>query len=357
MQIGTADPGRRHPDDDLVRARGLSSSITATSKVSPGAWKSAAGVCTGRRIWARRRASGLPHFHDVIHESERGESSGGDGARGALLIRVLVDDRAVLAVERGGTRYRLDARTLVELMRLSLEDARAAVDGAAEAVSETFALLPPVDEQEVWAAGVTYERSHAARVAESGSDVYTNVYNAERPELFLKATARRVASPGGAGRLRSDSTWDACEPELAVLVNSRREIVAYGVANDITSRSIEAENPLYLPQAKIYDDSCVLGHAWTPAWRWSPDEDRSIRLRLLRDDALVWSGETSTKRLRRRPEELVEWLFRETTFGDGVVLLTGTGIVAPDEIAYSDGDVVEITIDGLPALTHRLYRP
>jgi 2-dehydro-3-deoxy-D-arabinonate dehydratase len=271
-------------------------------------------------------------------------------------MRVLVAGRPVTVVERGDARFGLGDSTIADLLRLPIGEMRRVIDAATDALSETQELLAPVDAQEVWAAGVTYERSHAARVAESGSDVYTRVYHAERPEIFFKARPQRVVPPGGAGRLRRDSTWDACEPELAVLVNARREIAAYGVADDITSRSIEAENPLYLPQAKIYDDSCLLGHAWTPAWDWSPDDDRVIRLRLLRGDTTIWSGESSTGRLRRRPEELVDWLFRETTFEDGVVLLTGTGIIPPDEVVYNEDDVVEITIDGLPPLVHGLYR-
>jgi 2-dehydro-3-deoxy-D-arabinonate dehydratase len=257
----------------------------------------------------------------------------------------------------GGAR-RIDASSLAELLALPAAEARRRIDAAvAGAPERPHRLLPIADRQEIWAAGVTYERSKEARVAESGLvDVYTRAYEADRPELFFKAPADRVVAPGGAGRLRADSTWDACEPELAVVVNAHAEIVGYTIGNDLCSRSIEAENPLYLPQAKSYTDSCLLAATWTPAWCWDELGRAQIRMRLLRARQTLWEGSVGIGRLRRRPAELVSWLFRELEFPHGVVLLTGTGLVAPDDVVLADGDDVEIGIDGLGELRHPLYR-
>lgn len=275
------------------------------------------------------------------------------------VCRIRVGDDVGVGVRRGTRLLKLDrVRVMAELLALPLDDIRRLVDAAVEAdvAVDGADVLAPVDEQEVWAAGVTYERSREARVAESGrADIYTRVYDAGRPELFLKATARRVVRPGAPARLRSDSSWDACEPELLAVANSNGEIIGFGIGDDVCSRSIEAENPLYLPQAKVYDDSCVLSVGWVPAWEWQPT-DRSIRFMLRRGDHLVWSAETSTARMRRSPQELVAWLYRELRFPSGVFLLTGTGIVPPEDVVFEDGDEIEISIDGLGVLKHRLYR-
>jgi 2-dehydro-3-deoxy-D-arabinonate dehydratase len=213
------------------------------------------------------------------------------------------------------------------------------------------------DRQEIWAAGVTYERSREARVAESGLvDVYTRAHESDRPELFFKAPAERVVAPGGAGRLRADSAWDACEPELVVVVTAAGEIAGYMIGNDLSSRSIEGENPLYLPQAKVYTDSCVLGAGWTPAWCVPDILSATIAMSLVRHGNTLWSGSVSLSKLRRAPEELIAWLFRELDFPAGVLLFTGTGLVAPDHVVLDEGDEAIIAIDGLGQLRHELYR-
>jgi 2-dehydro-3-deoxy-D-arabinonate dehydratase len=259
----------------------------------------------------------------------------------------------------GGTVVRLAVGSMAELLQLRRSEIREVIDAAPAGPDERAPdrLLAPVDRQEVWAAGVTYERSREARVAESGLvDVYTRAYEADRPELFFKATAERVVLPGAPGRLRADSTWDACEPELAVVVNAHAEIVGYTVANDLCSRSIEAENPLYLPQAKTYSDSCLLAAGWTPWWFIEDPRMGTMSMTLLRNGSTLYKAETSLSRLRRTPEKLVEWLFTALDFPSGVVLLTGTGLVAPDEVLVEDGDEVLIHATGIGQLRHALYR-
>src|SRR5438270_9198150 len=195
--------------------------------------------------------------------------------------------------------------SLADLLRLTADELRARVEAvsrseASRAPSDTF--LAPIDGQtEVWAAGVTYQRSEEARVEESGTpDIYTRVYTAERPELFFKATPRRVAGPEAPIVVRADSTWDVPEPELALVINSRAEIVGYTVANDVSSRSIEGENPLYLPQAKVYAGSCALGPWITPVWEVADPYALGIRMRIERGGAEYWRGETSMREFARR---------------------------------------------------------
>src|SRR5215213_2624495 len=220
-------------------------------------------------------------------------------------------------------------------------------------LAEGERVLAPIGEQEVWAAGVTYLRSKQARMEESesagGGDFYDRVYAADRPELFFKATAHRVAGPGEPVRIRRDSKWNVPEPELALLVNPRGRIVGYTIGNDMSSRDIEGENPLYLPQAKVYDGCCALGPAVLLA-----DEplakSTEIRLRIRRGGADAFSGKTSLSQMKRDPQELVDWLFRESTFPNGCYLLTGTGVVPPDDFTLQPGDEIEITIDPIGTL-------
>ncbi len=211
--------------------------------------------------------------------------------------------------------------------------------------------LAPVDEQEIWAAGVTYERSRVARQAEAidGGDIYARVYTAERPELFFKAQGWRVVGPGGMVGIRADSRWTVPEPELAVVLNPALEAVGFTVGNDMSSRDIEGANPLYLPQAKVYTGSCALGPGivLTPAAIWP---QTTIRLTIWREGAVAFAGEVSTARIRRTLDELIGYLGRSNTFPDGVVLLTGTGIVPPDDFALRAGDEIEIVIEGIGAL-------
>ena len=215
----------------------------------------------------------------------------------------------------------------------------------------SYRLRAPVESQEVWAAGVTYERSREARTAESNEpDVYERVYDAERPELFFKAAGWRARGPEESIAVRADSTWDVPEPELALVVAADLTVVALTIGNDVSSRSIEGDNPLYLPQAKVYDGSCAVGPALVLVDDVS--QARTIAAEIERDGTVVWKDETSTARLRREADELAEWLGRAMSFPCGAVLLTGTGIVPPDDFSLKAGDVVRISIDGLGTLTN-----
>jgi 2-dehydro-3-deoxy-D-arabinonate dehydratase len=214
-------------------------------------------------------------------------------------------------------------------------------------------LLPPVGNQEVWAAGVTYFRSRDARMDESrssgGSSFYDRVYGAERPELFFKATPHRVAGHGQPVRIRRDALWSIPEPELALVVASSGKIVGYTVGNDMSSRDIEGENPLYLPQAKIYDGSCALGPGIYVTGN-PLDSTTEIDLLIVRNSEAVFSGRTSLAAMKRSPESLVEYLFRESSFPWGCFLLTGTGIIPPADFTLSAGDEVRITIEPIGTL-------
>ena len=209
-------------------------------------------------------------------------------------------------------------------------------------------LLPPVETyQEVWASGVTYLQSREARELESAdADAYARVYDAERPELFFKAHGWRVVGPDGDVRVRRDSRWNVPEPELVLVVNSRLEIVGYTAGNDVSSRDIEGENPLYLPQAKVYDGSCSLGPGIVLA---GPDgmRDLPIRLRISRGGGVAFEGEVSTSRMKRTFEELAEYLGRELTLPSGAFLMTGTGIVPEEEFTLTPGDRVEVSVGEL----------
>lgn len=213
-------------------------------------------------------------------------------------------------------------------------------------------LLAPIDHQEVWAAGVTYRRSMKARMEESegAAQFYDKVYVADRPELFFKANPHRVVGPGEAVRIRTDARWNVPEPEFALVVNSRKRIVGYTIGNDMSSRDIEGENPLYLPQAKVYDQCCALGPGIVLA---EPEESfaaAKIGLRIERHGGIAFEGETSTAQMARSFDDLVGWLTRECSFPTGAILLTGTGIVPSDEFTLHAGDVIEIAIEGLGVL-------
>lgn len=220
----------------------------------------------------------------------------------------------------------------------------------------SLTVLAPIDRQEVWAAGVTYKRSKVAREEESAgaAQFYDKVYTAPRPELFLKATPGRVTGPGGPIRVRADSRWSVPEPEVTLVVSPRGDIVGFTVGNDVSSRDIEGENPLYMPQAKIYRGSCAIGPVVTLAGSMPPLAGVTIRLEIRRAGRVAFDGSTTLASLNRTPESLVEWLFRENEFPDGVLLLTGTGIVPPDDFTLTIGDEVAITIDGIGTLTNRV---
>jgi 2-dehydro-3-deoxy-D-arabinonate dehydratase len=212
-------------------------------------------------------------------------------------------------------------------------------------------VAPITTGQEVWAAGVTYESSKFARMAESpeGGDFYARVYVADRPELFLKATPNRVVGPNDSVRIRADSTWNVPEPELTVVVAANRRILGYTIGNDMSSRDIEGANPLYLPQAKVYRASCGLGPVIIPAENIDP-HTLAIHLTITRNGKTAFSGETSTAKMKRKVEELVAWLFRENDYPQGVFLLTGTGLIPPDDFTLQIGDTVAIEIEHIGTL-------
>jgi 2-dehydro-3-deoxy-D-arabinonate dehydratase len=243
--------------------------------------------------------------------------------------------------------------TLAELLAMPLAQARAVVEAVGDGVpASTGPVLAPVDRQEVWAAGVTYRRSRDGRAEESShASMYDLVYDADRPEVFLKATPERVVAEGDAVGIRADSGWDVPEPEVGLVVNSRGELFGYVAGNDMSSRSIEGENPLYLPQAKVYTRSCALGPGVVPVWE-APSGPLGISLRIHRDGAPVFDEQTSTAAMKRTFEELVDWLFRALDFPAGVVLLTGTGLVPGSDFTLREGDTVTVTVDGVGALTN-----
>lgn len=218
-------------------------------------------------------------------------------------------------------------------------------------------LLAPLGSQEVWAAGVTYLRSKSARMEESkdagGGSFYDRVYTADRPELFFKATPHRVRGPGAPVRIRADSRWNVPEPELTLAINARGRIFGYTIGNDMSSRDIEGENPLYLPQAKVYAGSAALG----PALVVNPNlpaPETIISMEIRRDGALAFADRTSVGRIKRPLTSLAEWLFRENEFPHGCYLMTGTGIVPPDTFTLQSGDEVRITIESIGTLSNRI---
>jgi len=217
-------------------------------------------------------------------------------------------------------------------------------------------LLAPIDQQEVWAAGVTYRRSQTARMEESrGAAVfYDQVYVAARPELFFKATPHRVVGPHGSVRIRQDARWNVPEPELALVLNSRLELVGFTVGNDMSSRDIEGENPLYLPQAKLYDGSCALGPWITLAPAMPPPAEIAIELAI--HGKTVFAGSTSIDQMARSFDELIGWLGRDNSFPAGVILLTGTGIVPADDFTLAAGDAVHIEIAGIGTLSNTVVQ-
>jgi len=212
---------------------------------------------------------------------------------------------------------------------------------------------PPIGTQEIWAAGVTYLRSREARMEESkdagGGDFYAKVYEANRPELFFKAPSYRTVGSGEIVRIRKDSHWNVPEPELTLFICSEGTIEGYTIGNDMSSRDIEGENPLYLPQAKSYNASAAIGPClFVPGKPIHPDS--MIRLEIKRQNELIFSGEISINRMKRKHTELVEYLFRETSFPNGVYLMTGTGVVPPDHFTLKSGDEIKISIDNIGTL-------
>jgi 2-dehydro-3-deoxy-D-arabinonate dehydratase len=251
---------------------------------------------------------------------------------------------------------KLDVATLGELLNLSLSQIRALAEAVRTqpAVPPGARLLPPVDGRtEVWAAGVTYHRSRDARMEESATaDIYELVYRSERPELFFKCAPWRAVTHGDPIGIRADSALNVPEPELASVANRSGEIVGYLVCDDVSSRSIEGENPLYLPQAKMYAGSCALSDGIRPAWEVPDPKALGIELTIERAGAIAWQGSTTTGQMRRPPAEMIAFLFRAEQFPDGVVLTTGTGIVPDMEFTLHEGDQVTVRIPGVGVLAN-----
>jgi 2-dehydro-3-deoxy-D-arabinonate dehydratase len=245
-------------------------------------------------------------------------------------------------------RYLPEGFTLDRILEIQASDVRGALEDLSPAEAAEDQLLAPVEPaHEVWASGVTYLRSREARELESAdANAYERVYDAERPELFFKAPGWRVVGHGGSVRVRRDSRWNVPEPELVLVLNNRMEIVGFTAGNDVSSRDIEGENPLYLPQAKVYDGACSLGPGIVLA---SPESLRElqIRLRIRRGDDVVFEGEIETSQMKRSPEELADYLGRELVFPAGAFLMTGTGIVPDEDFTLEPGDGVEISVGDL----------
>jgi len=259
-------------------------------------------------------------------------------------------------VEEDGHYYRISGLTWDELLTHDdLESCLRAVI-AGEAPSNDFRaaeIVAPIEHQEVWAAGVTYFRSRGARMEESkdtgGGTFYDRVYTADRPELFFKSTASRTVGHGGQVRIRKDAKWSVPEPELTLVVSPHGRIVGYTIGNDMSSRDIEGENPLYLPQAKVYDGSCALGPGILVASDPLP-KSTEIFIEICREDHLAFGGCVKLSELKRDPKVLVEYLFRDSSFPNGVFLMTGTGIVPPSDFTLESGDKISITIDPIGTL-------
>jgi len=232
--------------------------------------------------------------------------------------------------------------------------------GAGGVAAESFDALrleAPIEHQEVWASGVTYYRSRDARMEESkdagGGDFYDRVYAAERPELFFKAVAHKVAGPGSAVRIRGDAAWSVPEPEIVLAVNARAEIVGYTIGNDMSSRDIEGANPLYLPQAKVYDRSCALGPGLLIQEAPLPPTTE-IAMDILRGGDSKFSGVIRWAEMRRSPRTLVDYLYRDQSFPFGCFLLTGTGIIPPDDFKLRSGDEIRIAVAGIGTLVNHV---
>ena len=250
---------------------------------------------------------------------------------------------------------------LADLLALPVSELRdvLAAPGGEQVPLAGLQLLAPVDGRtEVWAAGVTYERSRDARIVESeeAADVYDRVYTAERPELFFKSASWRVRGPGRAVSVRADSRVDVPEPELAAVLNYAGQVAGYTICNDMSSRSIEGQNPLYLPQAKVYLGGCAVGPWIRPAWEIADPYDLTIDLTITRDGAVAWQGQSSTSGLRRRIPELAEYLFREDDFPAGAILSTGTSLVPDLPFTLRPADEITIAISGIGELTNPVVR-
>ncbi len=245
---------------------------------------------------------------------------------------------------------------------LAADDISAAVEqlpatGERVAIADAR-LLPPIDSQEVWAAGVTYKRSQTARMEESeaAASCYDRVYRSPRPEIFFKATPHRVRGTGDSLRIRKDAEWNVPEPELALVLSPSLKIVGFTIGNDMSSRDIEGDNPLYLPQAKMYDQCCGLGPWITLAASMPPRDEIEISLQITRNNDIVYNQSTSVREMARTFEDLVQWLGRDNSFPAGAFLLTGTGIVPDSNFTLAPKDSVSITISGIGTLNNTIVQ-
>lgn len=270
--------------------------------------------------------------------------------------------QAQVGLLEGDVVHPLPVPDMAALLRYPLSETRRLVEEAAGAGAgdgrplSDVVLLAPIDGRtEVWGAGVTYLRSRSARVQESRHQlVYQDVYEAERPELFFKAPAWRVVTDGQPAGIRRDCDDSVAEPELALVLNRHAEIVGALVCNDVTARGIEAQNPIYLPQAKLYTGSCVLSAGIVPWWTIAEPEDLAVAMEIHRAGAVVFAGQARTSAMKRTYTELAQWLFRGNTYPDGAVLSTGTGIVPPLGEGLLPGDVVTMAIDQVGTLTNAM---
>jgi 2-dehydro-3-deoxy-D-arabinonate dehydratase len=269
---------------------------------------------------------------------------------------LIVGERVIDLARSGGPE------SLTAALQMPLAEIRAALRAAEEAADGdvplgSVTLRAPIDRQEVWAAGVTYLRSRDARMEESRQrDVYDRVYDADRPELFLKATPNRVSGPGEPIAIRGDSGWDVPEPELAILLNAGGELVGYTIGNDVSSRSIEGENPLYLPQAKVYSRCAALGPTVVTVDELPDVSNLEIELTIRRGGTELFRDSTATSQLHRTLSDLIAYLLRHNEYPAGVFLMTGTGIVPPSEFTLQDGDEVTIRIDRIGSLVNPVVR-
>jgi 2-dehydro-3-deoxy-D-arabinonate dehydratase len=263
-------------------------------------------------------------------------------------------------VERDWRYFRVDGADWDAL--LAQEDLKGALNELIEGRESTAGfhaaeLLAPIGRQEVWAAGVTYYRSRGARMEESrdagGGSFYDRVYSAERPELFFKSTASRTVGTGGKVRIRADATWSVPEPELTLLVSPTGRITGYTIGNDMSSRDIEGENPLYLPQAKVYSGSCALGPGILVSSE-PLDMSTEISIEIEREGSSVFAGRVALTELKRDPRTLVEYLFRDNEFPEGCFLMTGTGIVPDSSFTLASGDLIRITIEPIGTLENEV---
>ena len=268
------------------------------------------------------------------------------------VIKSAVNDYQFVVTTSTGHNLVPNIPTLTQAMHLTLAELKAATANTSEVV--TGELVAPISpEIELWGAGVTYLRSRDARKEESGvPDVYQRVYEADRPELFFKSNAVRARGTNAPVGIRFDSAASVPEPEVAIYINKHREIIGYAICNDMTARSIEGENPLYLSQAKIYIGSTAIGPDITPAWLAPAAAEMTIKAKIVRGSQIPWQAETSLGSLNRTLEDLVTYLFRCQDFPHGVILSTGTGIVPPLDISLEANDVVEIDVAGLGKLTN-----